>query len=450
MKSVARKPWRALCASGVLGCAVMVATLAVGQVGGPVRALAPNYVLVAESPDPSSMPLYSPSIIRLDSGRLVACYTLASKDLEENGPGQEIFLTSDDGGLTWTERARSSPLQGRLFEAAGVIYYLSTGAGMSAMRSTDAGETWSEPVLLTDPALVWQQTPANVWHANGRVYLAYERRSAVIDAWGPSVKALVLLSARVTDDLTQASAWTFSSELVFADVVPGVRENDPALDYFGVPFFPQNYPNRQVLSTNPTRSMSPMGWVEPMVVQVMDPNHYWYDPTGKTFHILARAHTGGTGYACVTKVVEDADGRMTMSLEHAPSGVPMLFVPMPGGQMRFHILYDAETRLYWLLSSQATDSMTRIELLPPDRFDLPNNERHRLVLHFSKNLVDWCFAGLVDSTDSPRQARHYASMAIDGSDLVILSRSGDARAESAHEGNIITFHRVKNFRELVY
>ena len=41
-------------------------------------------------------------------------------------------------------------------------------------------------------------------------------------------------------------------------------------------------------------------------------------------------------------------------------------------------------------------------------------------------------------------------MDIDGDDLVILSRSGDARAKSAHDGNLITFHRVRNFRELVY
>lgn len=118
--------------------------------------------------------------------------------------------------------------------------------------------------------------------------------------------------------------------------------------------------------------------------------------------------------------------------------------------MRFHVLYDEKTKLYWLLSSQATDSMTRAELLPDERYDLPNNERHRLVLHFSKNMVDWCFAGVVAIGESPKQSRHYASMDIDGDDLVILSRSGDERAQSAHNGNIITFHRIKNFRDLVY
>ena len=103
-----------------------------------------------------------------------------------------------------------------------------------------------------------------------------------------------------------------------------------------------------------------------------------------------------------------------------------------------------------MLSSQSTDSMTRPELLPDDRFNLPNNERHRLALHFSTNCVDWCFAGLVAVGDSAGQARHYASMVIDGDDLHVLSRSGDSRAHGAHDGNLITFHTVRRFREQIY
>ena len=118
--------------------------------------------------------------------------------------------------------------------------------------------------------------------------------------------------------------------------------------------------------------------------------------------------------------------------------------------MRFHVVYDEQTRLYWLLSTQATDSMTRADRLPADRFNLPNNERQRLQLHFSKNCVDWCFAGMVAMGDTQGQARHYASMIIDGDDLIVLSRSGDHRAKSAHDGNIITFHRICDFRGLVY
>ena len=52
--------------------------------------------------------------------------------------------------------------------------------------------------------------------------------------------------------------------------------------------------------------------------------------------------------------------------------------------------------------------------------------------------------------DDAGQARHYASMVVDGPDLHVLSRSGDARAKSAHDTNLITFHTVEEFRGLIY
>jgi hypothetical protein len=118
--------------------------------------------------------------------------------------------------------------------------------------------------------------------------------------------------------------------------------------------------------------------------------------------------------------------------------------------MKFYILYDDKTKLYWLLSSQTTDSMTRADRLPAGRGGIPNQERSRLQLHFSKNCVDWDFAGLVCMGKTPREARNYASMVIDGDDLLVLSRSGDEHAQSAHNGNLITLHRVRDFRSLVY
>ena len=81
---------------------------------------------------------------------------------------------------------------------------------------------------------------------------------------------------------------------------------------------------------------------------------------------------------------------------------------------------------------------------------MADNERRRLVLHFSKNCVDWCFAGLICQGDADVESRHYASMAIDGDDMLILSRSGDTRAKNPHDVNRITLHRVRAFRDLVY
>ncbi len=358
-----------------------------------IRPLAQDYVLVAKSPDSTDEPLYSPSLVRLKSGRLVASYTEAHKG-EESGEGEvQIILTSDDGGKTWTRRAESKATQGRIFEDGQRLYYLATGGGLPISYSADEGVTWSEPVPLTAKSKVWQQTAANVWFAHGNVYLAMELRERKIDAWGVGEKAPVLLRAKLTDDLTLPSSWTFSSELDFADLIPGYRDNQPQIDFFGIPFYPQAYPHRSPIAKG--RSFSPMGWAETNVVQIEQPSDYWYDPSGHTFHLFLRALTGLTNVAAMCKVVENPDGTMTTSLETAPSGKKMLFLPFPGGQMRFHVLWDAKTRLYWLLSSQTTDSMCRADQLPPDRHDLAFGERHRLVLHFSRNMVDWCFAGVV-------------------------------------------------------
>jgi len=286
-----------------------------------------------------------------------------------------------------------------------------------------------------------------VHYANGKVYLVMERNTNTdpkFRGWAVSKLAPVLMAAKVEADLTRREAWTFASELSFNQAI----EASGKPHMIGTPFY-------EVGNTTPgnpgdRRHNAPIGWLETNVVQFTDPTHIWHDLSGRTFHLWMRAHTGTSNLACIAKVVEAEDGTMATSLETAPTGEPMLYVPCPGGQMRFHILYDEPTKLFWLLSSQSTDSMTRPELLPPNRFNLPNNERHRLALHFSTNCVDWCFAGMVAMTDDARQARHYASMVIDGEDLHVVSRSGDARAKSAHDGNLITFHTVRGFRDLVY
>jgi hypothetical protein len=337
----------------------------------------------------------------------------------------------------------------RPFVAGNSLYVLGHMGDLFISRSDDDGETWSEALPLTEGE-TWHQAPCNVCYANGCVYLVMEKSlPRGVRAWGVAQLAPVLMRGRLDADLTKPENWTFASEVAFMDVV-----DQEELDWFGAPFFPCPYPQGANADGVKGRDCAPMGWLETNVVQLTDPKHYWHDPTGRTFHLWMRAHTGGIGLACVAKAVEQGDepgtGEIRTELQTVPSGRRAVFVPCPGGQMKFHILFDEQTELFWLLSTQATDSMTRATLLPDDRYNLPNNERRRLQLHFSRNCMDWCFAGLVAVGEVERASRHYASMAIDGDDLVVLSRSGDDRAASAHNGNLITFHRVRDFRRLAY
>jgi hypothetical protein len=428
------------------------ATTATAQ---PIRPLANDFVTVYESPDPQHVFPRSPGIARLDSGRLVACFDLggpgmkawpAPKGIRYGNPVQTKVYTSDDGGKTWTHRTDAPFMMARPFAAGKAIYLLGLAGDLMIIRSDDGGETWSAPFRLTDGE-DWTQAPCNVHYANGCVYLVMNKRPYPRKSWPVSIEAPVLMRGKLSDDLTKRENWTFATTLVFRDIVTPAQ-----LDWFGVPFFESLFDKSTFPA--PGRAMAPIGWLETHVVQFTDPDHLWHDPAGKTFQLWSRAHTGGTGYAAIAKVVEQGDspgtGEMNTQLQKVPSGKTMLYVPCPGGQMKFHVLYDEATKLYWLLSTQATDSMTRPDRLPADRYSLPNNERRRLQLHFSKNMIDWCFAGLVAAGPVEQASRHYASMAIDGDDLVVLSRSGDARAKTAHDGNLITFHRVRDFRGLVY
>lgn len=285
---------------------------------------------------------------------------------------------------------------------------------------------WKRNIIGINP-------PVLLISGTGKVYLTMEiRRSTSWPDFG-----IVLMSGRCDSDLAKPENWTFSNALYLPECVGGSPQAN------GIPFLPFG-------DLTPHRYCGHPGWLESHVVRIYDPAHQLYDPEDRTVTILARCHTGLTNIAAVAKGVENADGSLTLEPYVSPGGAPFIFASIPGGHMKFFVLYDEKSKLYWMASTQSTDSMTKPELLPDDRYSLPDNERHRLALYFSRNLFDWCFAGMVAIGKTPRCSRHYTSMIVTGEDLLILSRSGDENAVSAHNGNMLTLHRVKSFRKLIY
>lgn len=417
-----------------------------------MNVLADGFVTLYESNDPEKIFCYTPGITCCPNGRLVATFDLGGlgvkalpgakfcSPLSSSKYAQLRICTSDDQGETWVHRATYPGEHARPFVVGASLYVLGHCHDLFVLRSDNWGESWSEPAKLTEGEY-WHQSACNVHYSNGHVYLAMEKAIGFPneEKWRLGNRlAPILLRAPIGADLTKRESWTFASPLTMRDVL-----NKVDLDLFGVPFFT---PNTRMASG----WMDEINWKETNVVQFTDESHYWYDPNGKTFHLWMRANTGSTGFAAIAKVVEQTDGSMSTQLEQVPSGKNILFVPFPGGHMRFHVLYDTKTRLFWALGTQATDSMTRVECLSSDRYNLPNNERRRLVLHFSRNMIDWCFAGIVAKGEVEKASRHYASMIIADDDLHILSRSGNLRAKSPHSTNMITFHKVEKFRDLVY
>ena len=338
-----------------------------------------------------------PGLCVLDSGRILL-----------SAEGQ--VACSDDDGKTWqivfTDEIRS----GRIFQVGDKVYLMgedSANSNLVIYVSSDDGSTWSGKNVLDTRK--WTSAPSAVLEQNGCVYMTMEVQSAKAVANGYSGNAAlspVLLKASVDSDLTKKESWTFSSELAYADIFKNGAVD--AVNFVDVP--------------NSYGDMKSVGWAAGNVFQVYDYTSHWYDASMKTFYIYLHGSEGMQGYALLLKVTENARGELTPSMMTAPrSNKNLLFVPMAGGNDRFSIVYDSETKMYWQASSYL-------------------NRGERIALYFSRNGYDWGFAGF--AAENKDGGCKSPSITVQGNDLLVAAQWGT-------EGQIL-FFRVKDHARLIY
>ena len=405
---------------GILLAAVTASVVASCRTGGKDSHIVASEVVIAESPAPDSVFLYTPGIVEGFDGRLVVSVDYGGpgtsvldgprSDFGDYKSGNQIrILLSDDEGKTWRETSARIPMMHEiLFKAGKSLYMIGHSGRLLITRSDDNGETWSEPSVLC-PEPRWHQSCAPVDIHDGKVTLVYEKWVSDGHPW-PGVGP-VLLQAKVDDDLTEASSWKFS-DLYNPD------EDMEASRPSGIPL------------TDPGKA----GILETNVIRVYDEKNPFYDPSGKSVVLMMRASVGIPDIGVMMRGVEKPDGSLAVE-KLTKNGREMFFAHIPGADLKFYVVYDPESRLYWLLHSQMDGRM---------------NYRRRLALSYSPDLLKWTFAGLVAVGPADNAARHYASMIIHGDDLLIVSRSGDEQARNSHDGNLVTFHRVKDFKDLIY
>ncbi len=405
---------------GILLAAVTASVLASCRTDGKDSHVVASEVVIAESPAQDSVFLYTPGIVEGFDGRLVVSVDYggpgtsvldgARSDFGDYKSGNQIrVLLSDDNGKTWRETSARIPMMHEiLFKAGKSLYMIGHSGRLLITRSDDNGETWSDPSVLC-PEPRWHQSCTPVDIHDGKVTLVYEKWVSDGHPW-PGVGP-VLMQAKVDDDLTEASSWKFS-DLYNPD------EDMEASRPSGIPL------------TDPGKA----GILETNVIRVYDEKNPFYDPSGKSVVLMMRASVGLPDIGVMMRGVEKPDGSLAVE-KLTKNGREMYFAHIPGADLKFYVVYDPESRLYWLLHSQMDGRM---------------NYRRRLALSYSPDLLKWTFAGLVAVGPADNAARHYASMIIHGDDLLIVSRSGDERARNSHDGNLVTFHRVKDFRSLIY
>lgn len=399
------------------------------------------YRIIAQSDDPQKVFFHSPSVLPLPGGRLLAaagCGHLKCSGSQEKQVGAaaacrkaegRIFV-SDDKGDAWRQTAELLFAPLCLFLSGESVYAMGQCGDLMIARSDDQGETWSAAAPLTS-GQCWRQSPSNVWYANENIYIAMERAEEQKGEFAP-----ILMRAAVGSDLLRAESWTFASALTFSDVV----EREELLHYHGIPFERMEDENR---------SAKALTWCGGQVTQFLDPGDIWTDPSGHTFHLYLQTNSGIGSMGAMLKVQENPDGSMTTGVEKAPSGKTALFAAIPGAYSEFHILHDRKTGYYWLAANQATacPEPARTE---EERRMVPDSQKNRLVLYFSKNSFDWCFAGIVSIVESGKESCSCASMAIEEDDLLIAAQYMGGHAEKGSFVSRVELYRIEQFRRYIY
>jgi hypothetical protein len=329
--------------------------------------------------------LCSPSLIRLENGDL-----LASMDLYASGAPQNLTLLylSRDGGATWEHHSEIFPcFWGKMFLSNGNLYMLgcSTEYGDVLIgRSDDGGKTWTKPTVLLRGCCHPRQVG---WHRAPMPVLIKNGRvmtDVQYGAWSEKVFCDAVLSADAESDLLCADNWV-CTELFDA---------------------------REHISPLPEKIW---GGIEGNVIET---------PDGKVVDFLR--------FADKTALILNYDPK-------DPGAEPILdsVIDFPATASKFNIVFDDVSKKYYAIVSFALDE--------------PQTKRNLLSLICSEDLINWSLcAHLIDRRDDdPKEVGfQYVDFMIEGDDILYLCRTAVNGANSFHNSNFTTFHRIKNFREV--
>lgn len=305
--------------------------------------------------------LCSPSIVRLENGSLLISCDLYSQMAPQN---LTLIFRSDDDGKSWSYLTELMPcFWGKMFLHKGALYMLAMSTEYGDLligKSTDNGESWSEPkVLLRGAGCTgrgWHRAPCTIIRANGRIYTSLE-----YGAWGKGGFASAVLSVSEDADLMQAESWTVSN-----------LWNDPKIDAIE---------GNLVLS-----------------------------PDNEILNILRYRE----GEAVALKL--SADGTQLSFKEK---------IAFPPAHTKFEIL------------QKDNGTYVAVGNTPP--------MRNVLSVYISEDLKNWKQScDVIDGRQYDKNCVgfQYPSVIAEGNELLIASRTAFHGADSFHNNNFITFHRV--------
>lgn len=379
------------------------------------------------SPDPATIFCYTPAILIGDNGRIIVGVDLGGigtpalegpRSRVGDGAGNQVrFLISDDNGISWQESPARLPMRHEIiFRAGKSIYAVGNAPELVISRSDDNGWSWSEPAILrADAKRPWHQSSTTPVYRNGRVYFICEQMNPAGNYWPNVLQYLV--SAPEDRDLCDPENWTFS-EAFNGDLLCSM--------------------NRDLTNLVPEAHA---GILEAHLLPMTPNCGHLYTPGENSFLICCRFNSHGLQQGAILKGWENPDGSLEIgTFPSLVKELPLFVVPYPGASVKFHPLYDEVSNLYFLAANPSRSAFGG---------EGTRSNRRKLMLWCSHDAFSWQPLGTIAYGPCEKGARNYPQMAFYGDDLLIAVRSGDENAKNAHDNNLITLHRVKDFRSLI-
>ncbi len=355
--------------------------------------------VIAHYPKSEGKYVGSPGIAIVGPGIYLAKHDEFGPKSSEYSSAITQLYRSDDAGRSWRNTHTMDGLfWASIFTIKDSVYLLGTDkhhGNVVIFRSRDAGRTWTKPTDAGHGVLRTGENhtaPVPVVIHDGRIWRAIEDAGNG-DQWGIRYGAM-MMSAPADADLLMASSWTFSNYIA----------RDPT--WLGGKF---------------------NAWLEGNAVVT---------PDGKVVNILRVDYNPEGGIAAIARVSNDGR-KITFDPEDD-------LIEFPGGATKFTIRRDPQSQLYWTLSNYTPEF---------HRGTRAASTRNTLALASSKDLREWTVRSVVlYHPDEKNHAFQYVDWLFEGDDIICTSRTawddGLGGAHRFHDANFLTFHRIKNFRNL--
>jgi hypothetical protein len=371
--------------------------------------LGQDYVVVTQVPDKNHF-IHDPAMTILPNGHLIVAAPVWGRGPRSPAVSQDkwrsvVVSRSKDRGKTWTKVCEKPWSEATLFVHEGRLYMftqIKSFSGVWVSASDDEGASWTEPVevIKADPERKHWNIQTGMVIQDGWLYWAN----------GRAFEDMGAVACELKKGLLNPEAWVASAAVVMPippEIVSGTFSDG-----------------------------SPMRCLEGNVVHA-----------GGRLLVIARAVINRYGTANMAAVFDLTREGRTLELTFRQ------LYPVPGGQCKFHILWDERSRLFWMASNFPTNSLGLYQdpelKLPPNKpaWQSLREDRRLLMLSYSLDALNWLPACSIAKAPKMTQSFMYPSMVIDGDDIALLSRTGRDSGDY-HDADLATFHRVRNFRSL--